>query len=1392
MSELDCNEPDTRESPSTVPEFVTGRVSDLRQPAVEAAQHVFGFAGQFDPHLGTPLSMSFQQVLSGIRAAIGSGNRPLPFDRLQQIVDFVLPSLREVLERPRQKIQRAHVLQPIHRVREMDAKCMDWLGRQPGRNVREKLAGKTGALGVQREFSPETEENRLVAKVIRILEPLLEVRIAEIDRGDFDFRDEALERRLRECSHLCHRAIRQSVFGEIDSRAPVRPNNVLLGDRRYSRIWRAWRWLRLLEPQHQTLLERNSERFLTASFWCVVAAVGGSAGVSLSDRPCRCIPGWEEADDGFGLMLLRHDESGENRWTTEPAAGAIIEGDETLQTGRISVLTPASAAKPRAGVRDSGSRVFGFGPSALDPSVPWHELQIGQELAFRPAAGAEIQMKGAHAASLMADWVGPPRRPRTISIALCDDTISVEQSALVGSGLLNADKDQLSAIAVTISSDVAGPAECGRGNPIRIRLGDSVEINSYADIGGLRSISEAVCSFLGLRPASAPAHAVRHAGSIATSIGIDLGAALPRAAAAGEVFTPDAGFYLASFADVRGREDGTDQPRNEFLAGSVRSPCDVLSGGVQVITLASVLRSGEVPESFSAVFAALARSIDGEIKGFPAAGKAFAVPDSVDEFSQSGVRAAISGAFGEISPIWRTAATVLGWQCSGEFLQSGVKPNDVVISLDPCSDELAVAVLSARYDAALERAIPSSRGLFWERRPPCMPEDLPGDLAALMRGLTSREILSQYLAESLAPAVAQGLLAESEAQSAAWLVELGVVERVLADGAPAVVPLGFPTCDYALAIESNRDRWEKLLGEWADRLASLLPALRANELFADLLSDARGKTGAVHLLVAGSPYGITPVRTDVLNPVSRACERSGWKLHSLQASSGIASLGASEFARRRLSRQMAWVDWLPELYLEVVQDGTFTDFELMKEQIAADVAFGREAVFSIASNLQIPQGESRVSFPLFEGRSRRRKHDAWLESPSFPLAEPMAATLRLVYRFGQENPYSLEVAPVGGGKAVPIRVQFAPRRTPVSEIPEFPQPRRWSHPELLPLIQHLKDQADRFPADCERFVAGTWRPARLQPEDTFDKAIVRRLIKPLRGLWDEGRRVEDAPILVRSAFAEIAGWLDRLCGLPGSQNFAIARSAQRLLSMVHADAGPDLVDVVVHRLLHERDAWQRFEYIRMAGYLIGDATERRERLLLALLDCVDEALDAAVGGDRAFAGLDACRSMSLKSLSTAIWRHPQVVPQLFTVRPDFPARFIRGSDALLRRSESDAQRSDGIRMGPPKARAVLQTLLGLLRGRMFPSQAGAIDPILLAGSPELVRLSRSCLRTDARLIDLGMPIRSLIRFERGEGVHSVEGHLERTSELGIVLRHYLTGDDTCLVRIVGVDDEADS
>jgi hypothetical protein len=53
---------------------------------------------------------------------------------------------------------------------------MAWLARQPGRTTREKLSGRTHALGVKRNVSADTTENRLLRSFAKLL--------AERDGGD--------------------------------------------------------------------------------------------------------------------------------------------------------------------------------------------------------------------------------------------------------------------------------------------------------------------------------------------------------------------------------------------------------------------------------------------------------------------------------------------------------------------------------------------------------------------------------------------------------------------------------------------------------------------------------------------------------------------------------------------------------------------------------------------------------------------------------------------------------------------------------------------------------------------------------------------------------------------------------------------------------------------------------------------------------------------------------------------------------------------------------------------------------------------------------------------------------------------------------------------------------
>jgi len=185
-------------------------------------------------------------------------------------------------------------------------KCAGWLGRQPGRTVREKLASRQSLLGVRREFSEETNENILVAKFMRGLLPLVDQRLAAVERGDFDAVDPARLEALEHCQRLCSRALRRSVFGSIDHRKPVRANNVLLGDRRYQKIWRGWRWLRALESGEDKRRAVAADLFRQAVLVSIAAEISQRCGGVHGEQLVR-MPSWSMNDvDRWSIDGLRH------------------------------------------------------------------------------------------------------------------------------------------------------------------------------------------------------------------------------------------------------------------------------------------------------------------------------------------------------------------------------------------------------------------------------------------------------------------------------------------------------------------------------------------------------------------------------------------------------------------------------------------------------------------------------------------------------------------------------------------------------------------------------------------------------------------------------------------------------------------------------------------------------------------------------------------------------------------------------------------------------------------------------------------------------------------------------------------------------------------------------
>ena len=151
--------------------------------------------------------------------------------------------LRSVFEdlcaRPRAILHTEHRMQKLQNVRRIDAKTLQWLLAQPGRNTAERAGARQRIKAPKRYETSSTLENRVLrafaALTVRATKALL-TKTQEIPPHKeilkaHHFRARRIETMLRE----------RNVPEAHDS---VRPNFPLRFDPRYNKIWRAWLELR--------------------------------------------------------------------------------------------------------------------------------------------------------------------------------------------------------------------------------------------------------------------------------------------------------------------------------------------------------------------------------------------------------------------------------------------------------------------------------------------------------------------------------------------------------------------------------------------------------------------------------------------------------------------------------------------------------------------------------------------------------------------------------------------------------------------------------------------------------------------------------------------------------------------------------------------------------------------------------------------------------------------------------------------------------------------------------------------------------------------------------------------------------------------------------------------
>lgn len=1277
----------------------------------QVSEHVFSTVAHSDPRTGEPLPRPLTDILRDLREATETGCRPFPRDRLLSSAEFAADSIEHLLDRHRHRIVRVHEQLPLHQLREVDTRSMAWLARQSGRNIREKLSGRTHALGVKRDVSADTTENRLLMSFAKLLVQRAGNRLAFTSAYDGTADDAERARRLDDCMRLCDERLRRSELAAVPTLARLQPNNVLLSDAHYSRVYRAWQWLRADEETLRSSWKDALQRSRVLLCWMVAAQIAIRERMVIAETLGRALTG---RDDGhrLGVEILGAEAAGPD-WVMNPPLLFLVL------------------------------------PAGCDDAV------------FR------------------------------IRMTLEGEFIRAQIATLAGRGLLREEPVSTVAFRVRPTFERLQPQ---RGIEIAV---DGLDIfirgaeRTYADLAGLKPLATQMARQILQRCYVNPNIEKRERAPVVIKegarLGIELGNTSLHVCADQAIPLTTSSWALA--LDLPGDTSGL-----EWLDGRGDRELVVGASGRSLWTSGDVLDGAEHADAGMVALAAdrLLGSVASELDVPADARVAFAVPDSVDEFSQRSLRSAFGALFHRPVPVWRSIAAAMSWTSSA--VEHGPRSGDTVVVVDTEFACVSLTVLTAREDAQLAKTHPTSRGIYWERRPPLPPDEWlemlgwPHLLRAYARMLVVRELpalqseLQERLVEDLlrsgriASLVTRGgsILVQIpstqfatpdvveffedpawlDAETARWTDRLGqCVQGALATlGTARVLLIGGP-CSYPRFLMAGRQfgriNWfdeEKGFGRIAVGKSETDVFFHINSVQVADGVDLR-KDLAVEFDVGEGRKG----------PEAQRVTSIPWLKEWLRQRTVVTPQGLATGARECLLRldtgSLTWREWLPELSLEVVRDGHFGELPLLESGTFVDPFLGEAVQFTVPETLTLARGQPWFSFPLRVGRQGRRPiaWEARLDSAAFPLDHDVHARLKLSYRYGLDKSYDLAVEPASPDDAPFARVEA--KWIKGGEDSKSPPTRQRLTLQCMPWD----------PAGASSFLEAAGSLQRLGNEK-YD----RFLFAVTRSCWSQGRSLTAAPPEVQRNFPDFSRHL--MEALPPELNVEDIPFALEVLVLLHEDAPSEVIGWLLD--LDSRAADQRVQVdggapvplyrqtAIMLAMLVGNGKGERAALLQRLLDRLRRH-GQGDGFDAQLAGL------SMRALSTAAWRHPAFIGSL-AAAPGGVALVIdrcrRSLYGLLGRIYVSEEHEKIARLYGTPFRDVCELLLALMA---IDSSDPVVAP-LQTGSSSADGFAKLIRQIDARLASVGATPRWNVRLD----VH-VPKELHRMSPVAFALNQYL-------------------
>ncbi|WP_404394591.1 DUF2357 domain-containing protein [Pseudoalteromonas phenolica] len=601
----------------------------------------------FDPVSGDALHTGIVDFLSAVEKSVRHESPEGEIkDRIYRIVSHSKESVLAIMEHTRDKILREHAMMPIHAAREVDSNSIQWLSRQPGRTLREKLSGKPYMKAVRRRASVDTAENRLLRAFLFRLEQIL------IERQNIF--SAATEETCEELLVSIQRWFRTEDAAEIGAWGNLPPNNTLLQDKRYRKVWDGWLWLQAIDVQITLDGKRVLRDILSVFYWNTLSLLNHSGRFRIVQQP-------------VGLDYDNFSISPEL-----PVRGYLFPTADSKIKGKIKTINYEK--KFGFVTQESGVDLF-FHQNNLSSKLNLDSLSPGYEVSFD--IGSNRQGECAEDITLPAGII-------PVDFNLTGDKWKIQ---------VGEDKYLLQIVSENLVIEEV------QGAKKKIKI----------EPASLKEIPKAILSFVTDTPFEYSAPTNNQSGPIRMdSSVVDLCSIRP-------TFTNNTGSQAhLPFRLLQQHWPLNINGGMVIDCGYAKSIA--LHSDIETVSMRSLFsHSSTLPDttkSSAAMF--FMEKLSDYIK---AEKLTYLVPDWVNDFDLEGIRKSVNFYFDDSTPLPKSIAAIFAWQSSKKFVQGRVKERDFVLVVDSFDGGISITPVQAIYQKDLDEILSETQGMSWERHP---------------------------------------------------------------------------------------------------------------------------------------------------------------------------------------------------------------------------------------------------------------------------------------------------------------------------------------------------------------------------------------------------------------------------------------------------------------------------------------------------------------------------------------------------------------------------------------------------------------------------------------------------------------------------------------------------